>query len=173
MGYDTCFDGNFKFNKPVDNDLARYVNSLSNTRRMKRDNEKIKKVFPNWKYMCYNGELGVDGEYFVGGLDFMGQEHDESIIDYNSSPGSQPGLWCDWVVSVDGTELEWDYTQRFYYYEEWLDYLIKNFFAPNGYILNGIVSFQGEDDCDFGNIVVIDNNVEVEYGKKNLQFVRN
>ena len=58
-----------------------------------------------------------------------------------------------------------DGNEKFYEYEEWLRYLIKHFFEPSGYILNGEIEFQGEDYDDFGIIYVKDNVVTIKYGQ--------
>lgn len=164
MGYTTDFMGRFEFNKPVEPWLIEYVNKFCETRRMKRDNEKIKELFPNWKDLCFKGELGVDGEYFIGGIGFMGQGCDDSVIDQNRPPRTQPELWCQWIVSEDGMYLEWDGGEKFYSYCEWLDYLICEFFHPLGYVLNGYVEWQGEDYDDFGTLTVTDNVWTAESG---------
>lgn len=163
MGYTTYFNGSLKFNKPVEDWLVEYIDKFCNTRRMKRDNEKIKELYPNWKKLCFAGNLGEEGEYFVGGNGFMGQDHDTSVINYNGSPAAQPGLWCQWVINEDD-ELVWDEGEKFYEYVEWLHYLIDNFFDPLGYILNGEITWDGEDSDDVGTIIVTNNHVEVEYG---------
>ena len=162
MGYDTTFSGSLSFNKPVAPWLEEYINKFSDTRRMKRDPEKIKELYPDWGKMCFNGELGDEGQYFIGGEGSFGQKRDESIVDYNMPPVGQPGLWCQWVVG--GDILEWDGGEKFYNYEEWLDYLIDNFFDPLGYVLNGDIEWQGEESDDFGIIHVKDNFVEMQYG---------
>ena len=164
MGYNTEFVGYFEFNKPVEHWLIEYVNKFSNTRRMKRDNDKIKELFPNWKELCFRGDLGVEGEYFVGGTGMMGQDKDNSIIDYNNPAFTQPGLWCDWEITEDGTKLEWNGAEKFYDYMQWLDYLVCEFFHPLGYVLNGSVEWQGEDYDDFGTLTVTDNVVIAESG---------
>ena len=163
MGYTTYFDGAFQFDKPVTDELRNYIDKFCDTRRMMRDNEKIKKLFPNWKDLCFNGELGENGAYFIGGDDFCGQGIDDSVIDHNNA-GSQPGLWCQWVIN--GNELMWDQGEKFYNYVEWLEYLIEHFFAPSGYVLNGTVFYEGEDSDDFGKIVVTENIVKVLYGSR-------
>ena len=163
MGYTTEFYGSLTFNKPVIDELKKYINKFSETRRMARDPEKIKLNYPNWKEECFNGELGNEGEYFVGGKGFMGQDRDDSIINYNYPPIKQPGLWCQWIINGDD-ELVWDEGEKFYNYIEWLAYLISNFFEPLDYVLNGEIEFQGEDMEDFGTIVVTDNYINVEYG---------
>ena len=165
MGYSTDFYGSVTFNKPITEELKNYINKFGETRRMKRDVEKIKKNFPDWEKNCFNGNLGVDGEYFVGGNGFMGQDRDDSIVDYNYPPETQPGLWCQWMIDDDGN-LVWDGGEKFYEYGEWLTYLIENFLAPSGYVCNGEIEFQGEDMNDFGTIHVKDNVVTVEYGMR-------
>ena len=160
MGYTTYFNGGLQFNKPVTRELRDYINAFSSTRRMKRDVDKIKEVYPDWKDMCFNGELGEEGEYFIGNDDFRQKE--TTITNYNYPPATQPSLWCQWIIF--GDELVWDEGEKFYNYVEWLEYLISNFFAPQGYVLNGEILFEGEDSEDFGTIVVTDNHVEVNYG---------
>ena len=164
MGYTTYFSGSFKFDKPLEPWLVEYVNKFCNSRRMKRDNDKIKELFPNWKELCFKGELGTEGEYFIGGLGFMGQDIEDSVIDHNRPAYTQPGLWCQWIVTEDGKALVWDEGEKFYNYEEWLRYLIDNFFEPLGYVLNGEVTWDGEESDDIGTITVTDNYVEMEYG---------
>lgn len=164
MGYTTDFFGSLEFNKPVAPWLAEYINKFSNTRRMKRDPEKIKEMFPNWGELCFNGELGCEGAYFVGGLGFMGQNTDMSVIDQNEPSSDQPGLWCQWVINEKNNCLEWNGHEKFYNYEAWLDYLIDNFFEPLGYVLNGDIEWQGEESDDIGTIHVVNNMVDMEYG---------
>ena len=161
MGYNTWFTGSFKFNKPVVDWLKEYINKFSSVRHMKRDVQKIKELYPHWEKECFFKELGIDGEFFIGGDYDMGRV-DKSILDHNRTGGSCPDLWCQWII--DGDELVWDEGEKFYAYVEWLEYLIKNFFEPCGYIINGEVEFQGDDSDDFGIIKVNDNKVNVSYG---------
>ena len=169
MGYSTDFYGSVSFNKPITEELKNYINKFGETRRMKRDVEKIKKTFPDWEKNCFNGNLGVEGEYFVGGDGFYGQDRDDSIVNYNCPPETQPGLWCQWMIDDDGN-LVWDGGEKFYEYSEWLTYLIDNFLAPSGYLCNGEIEFQGEDMDDLGTIYVKDNVVEVKYGIRIQSF---
>lgn len=162
MGYTTDFDGALEFNKPVEDWLVEYINKFSATRRMKRDNAKIKELFPNWEQMCFMGNLGVNGEYFIGGTGFMGQDSDPSVIDHNNPAKTQPELWCQWII--ENNELVWDGGEKFYCYVDWLEYLIDNFFEPLGYILNGEISWQGEESDDCGVILVEDNYVTTHEG---------
>ena len=163
MGYSTDFNGSLSFNKPVEQNIIDYLDKFNKTRRMKRDPEKIKEIFPNWKELCLNGKLGVEGEFFVGGLGYYGQDGDESVLDHNCPASTQPGLWCQWEIDEHGN-LAWDGGEKFYNYEEWLNYLIDNIFAPLGYVLNGEIEWQGEEYDDFGIISVVDNFVDMHYG---------
>lgn len=163
MGYTTWFNGTLQFNKEVTDELKNFINGFANVRHMKRDVNKIKEINPNWDSYGFYGDLGTEGEYYIGGSGFMGQDKDESVIDCNNPPIFVPGLWCQWVIN-DDNELEWDGGEKFYYYEEWLNYLIDNFFEPEGYVLNGDIHFNGEDDEDLGIIHVVDNKVRLEYG---------
>ncbi len=146
MGYTTDFKGQFNLNKPLTPEDRTFLLNFSETRRMARNVEP--------KY-------GVEGEFYVDGGGSFGQERDASIIDYNRPPRTQPGLWCHWVPTENGNGLGWNGTEKFYYYVEWLEYIIKNFLAPKGYMLSGTVEFQGEDVVDHGWIVVKDNVVSL------------
>jgi hypothetical protein len=135
---------------------------------------------------------GIDGEYFINDTDWRDIDKDKSIIDYNCPPGQigfdeqkelgwdtrwkenqrlikegkcSPGLWCQWVVTDDGTELEWDGGEKFYNYVEWLKYLINHFFNRWGVKLNGEIEWEGEDSDDRGMIVVKDNVVKTKRGR--------
>lgn len=166
MGYSTWFDGSLSFNKEVTPQLREYIDRFSSTRRMPRDNEKIKEVYPNWRELCFFGELGENGSYFAPISNQHGQEDDGTILDYNGYRTSvHPGLWCQWTINDDDA-LEWDGGEKFYNYVEWLEYLIKHFFAPLGYVLNGDITWEGEDSSDIGTIHVVDNVINVEYGEK-------
>ena len=166
MGYNTWFDGSLSFNKPVTKQLREYLDRFANTRRMPRDNEKIKEVYPNWRELCFFGELGNKGEYFAPISNCYGQDDDGTVLDLNGyKERVQPGLWCQWVIDDDGN-LSWDGNEKFYEYEEWLRYMIKHFFEPLGYVLNGDITWEGDESDDFGTIHVVDNVVNMQYGIK-------
>ena len=199
MGYTSDFDGSLKLSKQLTPEQKDYINKFSDVRHMKRDVSKLMELFKG------EGGLvgitpdktpeeiyGVDGEYFVGGNGFGGQDRDASIIDYNTAPGQigyndkmdfnvrwleirrrekeglcVPGLWCQWVIETpknDEQVLCWDGNEKFYNYVEWLKYLIKHFFQPWGVLLNGEIEWTGEESGDLGKIVVTNNEVKVLEG---------
>ena len=165
MGYTTDFSGSFKFNRPLTMQEGNFIKEFNETRRMKRDVSKLME-FENGEngnpFLPKEETYGVDGGYFVGGRESFS---DITIIDYNQPPQGQPGLWCQWTINKEGTELEWDGGEKFYSYTEWLEYLIKHFFSKWGVILNGEVTWQGEDSGDVGKIVVVDNDVTEKQGR--------
>ena len=143
MGYTTDFMGSFELNKPLSKKMNSFLTDLARTRRMKRKME----------------GFGVEGEFFIGEGDF-GMDEDGTVVDGNSPPSSQPGLWMQWIPNEAGTHIEWDGNEKFYYYTEWLVYLIEKILKPNGYVLNGQVEYQGEEMGDRGFIIVTDNDVD-------------
>jgi hypothetical protein len=55
--------------------------------------------------------------------------------------------------------IEWDGGEKFYYFIEWMEYLISKILAPRGYVVNGSISWQGEELHDTGVFEVNDNMV--------------
>lgn len=138
---------------------AAYLHAFSDTRRMRRDASRAA-LFPDPIREAVGLPIGPEGAYFVGGRDDFGQGEDESILDYNDPPYGQPGLWCQWIPSKDRTAIVWSGAEKFYYYVEWLEYLIEHFLGPWGYLLNGEVDWQGEEEEDRGTITVVENAVK-------------
>ncbi|CAM6003868.1 unnamed protein product [Sphagnum balticum] len=102
------FEGRFSLNKKLDIDTQDFLTRLNETRRMKRKST-IGGVY-----------YGVDGEFYVHGEGFAGQYDEESVVDYNRPPSTQPGLWCQWRPSDDGMHIQWDGGEKFYNYVEWI-----------------------------------------------------
>lgn len=144
MGYTTDFSGSFELNKELEPNMKMFLTKLNETRRMKRN---------------VSDKFGIDGEFFVDSEGSFGQGSTSDIVDFNEPPSTQPGLWCQWTPTQDGMGIEWDGGEKFYYYTEWLVYLIAKVLEPNGYVLNGVVQWQGEDIGDVGEIFVEDNKV--------------
>lgn len=125
MGYTTKFRGSFTVTPPLNPAQVAYINKFRETRRMKRD-AKITAARPDPIRDAVGLPVGIEGGYFVGAAGDFGQEGDgwgESrnatmkalgILDYNDPPAGQPGLWCQWEVSEDGTAIKWDEEEKFY-----------------------------------------------------------
>jgi len=145
MGYSTDFQGRFDLDRELDDETYELLDGLATTRRMKRKVDE--------KY-------GIEGEFYIYGKGFLGQDLDDStIIAYNSPPVTQPSLWCQWAPTSDRKGLQWDGGEKFYRYVEWLRYLVNSVLAPRNYTLSGSVYWQGEDADDRGRIDVLNNEI--------------
>lgn len=153
MGYSTEFEGEFTIEPVLTKEQTAYLKLFSDTRRMKRDPKKAANL-PDPIREAVGLPLGVDAEFFVGGTGWAGQDRDESILDYNDEPSTQPGLWCQWEPSEDGSKLRWNGAEKFYCYVEWLQYINENFLKAWGRKISGAVSWQGEDSPDYGLLTV-------------------
>lgn len=140
MGYHTEFHGQFNLNRPLDKETHEFLTKLASTRRMKR------RMDPKY---------GVQGEFYVDAAtedDPFGQNEDETVIDGNRPPRTQPSLWCQWIPNEDGTAIEWDGGEKFYDYIEWIEYIQKAVLDDKGYHLTGTVYWDGEESGDLGQI---------------------
>lgn len=145
----TDFEGKFTFNKPLDDALYKLLKGISETRRMKRD---------------ISG-YGTEGEFYIAGTGLCGQNHDSTVIDYNEPPSTQPSLWCAWTPTENRQYLQWNGMEKTHHYVEWLKYLIAKLLIPE-YSISGEVTWQGGDSDDFGKIVIQDNIITVQKGRK-------
>ena len=159
MGYTTDFNGYMTIEPPLNPEQVSYINKFSETRRMKRDPDKASQN-PDPLREAVGLPIGEEGAYFIGGSDIRGHGEDENLIDYNSPPAGQPGLWCQWVITGDGRNLEWDYGEKFYEYESWLEYIQEHFLTPWGSKLNGEIEWSGEERDDIGILYASDGRIE-------------
>jgi hypothetical protein len=74
-----------------------------------------------------------------------------------------PGIWCQWVYDQKWNTIKWDGGEKFYEYVKWIKYLIKEVFAPKGYVINGDVEWQGDEDDDKGLICIKNNKVKTKH----------
>ena len=180
MGYTTDFSGELTLSKPLTEGQQRYYDDWSQTRRVKRDVSKLQEQYDG--NYSLDGDYGTEGEYFgyvpsevrknyeethdwtgSGYGDWISGHTEESQVselDGNKPPSTQPGLWCGWEIKDD--TLQWDGSEKFYHYQEWLQYVIDNFMERWDISLDGEVKWTGEDDGDIGKIVVTENQIEVQ-----------
>lgn len=163
MGYTTDFSGEVQISPPLNSAEIAYLRDFNMSRRMYRD----------------NGPL-----YAVPGSDH-GQAHADDIRDYNQPDPDQPGLWCGWTVTDDGTAIVWDEGEKFYNAAAWMKYLTEMLLAPSSaayiaehkgedarlalftsaHTLNGEIDAQGENPDDRWRLVVRDNEVFIQSGE--------
>ena len=152
MGYQTEFEGRIEIVPALNAEEIAYLIKFSETRRMDREN----------------------GPYFVDGEGAWGQGNGpDAVYNHNNPHPSQPGLWCKWAPTEDGTALEWNEHEKFYDSAEWMQYLMDHFvgYTPaakaelpflQGHTCNGTISAQGEDPGDSWLLAVKDNQVFVQ-----------
>lgn len=161
MGYSTDFTGSFDLTPALTQAQTVYINKFSNTRRIKRHaNHPF--VADDPIRLAVGLPVGVDGGFCVAGGGFMGQERDDSIVEYNTTPIGQPDLWCKWIT--DGKTVQWSGMEKFRAYTPWLVYMIEHFFKEWGVVMSGEVDWQGENEEDFGRIYIEDNRVQARAG---------
>jgi hypothetical protein len=101
----------------------------------------------------FNGSFQLDKPLTAKQVDklntFSRTRHDDD-------PTDAPGIWCQWVATADGAEIEWDGGEKFYAYKAWLTYIIEKFLTPWGRTLTGSIEWRGEDWGDTGTLVVED-----------------
>jgi hypothetical protein len=165
MGYHTDFSGEFQLDKPLTPEHAAFLTDFAASRRMKR-NASIAETFPDPVRIAANLPIGEDGEFYVGSAAVnCGQDDDGSVVNHNTPPASQPGLWCQWIPNEENTAIVWDEGEKFYYYVEWIKYLIEKLLQPWGYKLTGTVQWFGDEREDIGEIVIVNNAISLNDGK--------
>lgn len=162
MGYTTDFTGEFAVTPTLKPEHAAYIRAFADVRHMQRDPVKTEALADPVR-IAVGLPVGKDGEYYVGGEESWDTTELAriGIINSNRQGSTQPGLWCQWTANDAGDAIHWDGGEKFYYYTEWLEYLITNFFKPWGYKLNGKVKWQGEERSDKGYLYLCNNKVYV------------
>lgn len=158
MGYNTEFSGEITSNICFDNETKKFIQGLSQTRRMMRDPHLLSKRLGISYEKCI-GLYGSQCQHYFGDRGFAGQIETNDIINYNKPPASQPSLWCSWTVGDDNRSLVWNRSEKFYEYIDWMKYIVKEL-DSRGYNLNGEINWVGEESDDRGSIIVNNNRVE-------------
>lgn len=172
MGYTTYFEGHISIEPPLNEHEISYLDDFARSRRMKRTGGP------------YIADPGADmGQY---GFGRQGRQPEDEILEFNDPPDGQPGLWCQWVPTADGTRIIWDEGEKFYRAPEWMAYLIDHFLKAGAeasgvikdrfgrgetlpdarlehftfdHVLNGEIHAQGEDPDDRWILQVVSNEV--------------
>ncbi len=106
-----------------------------------------------------------EGEFII--TPYPTEEFVENINSFSSKRHDEeqyPGIWCQWIINSNG-KVAWNGGEKFYHYVEWLQYLIDEYFKPQGYELNGKVNYRGERFEDIGMIYIKENNIQQICGR--------
>jgi hypothetical protein len=159
VGYHTEFTGHVAVTPPLNEHEVNYLRKFANSRRYAR----------------------TSGPYQTETDSYRGPD----TVDYNDRADGQPGLWCDWEPSDDGTRISWNGTEKFYYADVWMRYLIDTFLRPDAalqgelaeprlgryyapefgrftfdHIVDGAIEAYGDDPSDVWTLRVVGNEVE-------------
>lgn len=155
MGYSTEFTGTVSVDPPLNGPEMAYLRKFAQSRR----------------YQCSGGPYHVetDGDW--------NRHSGCTAINTNQEPSGQPGLWCKWEPTEDGTGIEWNGVEKFYDADAWMRYLIDHFLRRAAYasdsgggrfrhftfnhVIDGRIEAQGEDPDDRWTLVVENNSVSV------------
>jgi len=154
MGYTTDFVGWVQVDPPLNEHETDYVRAFGRTRRWDR---------PAGPYVVLPHPLAAD--------------EDEGGDDAYSRPSrGEPGLWCPWTATENGTALAFDGIEKAYAATRWLDYLIRTFLRPGAtasrvddslfaeftfdHVCDGAVASCRRDTGQVSLILVTDNEVD-------------
>lgn len=115
MGYTTDFVGWVQIDPPLNEHETDYIRAFSRTRRWDR---------PSGPYAVLAHPLDDD-------------EPEPVTAAYNRPSVREPGLWCPWTATTNGTALAFDGIEKAYNATQWLDYLIRTFLCP-GAVVSGV-----------------------------------
>lgn len=108
MGYTTDFIGWVQIDPPLNEQETEYLRAFNRTRRWDR---------PEGPYVVLPHPLADDD-------DEAGNDARNRL-----APG-EPGVWCPWTPTTDGSALAFDGIEKAYQATRWLQYLIDTFLAP-------------------------------------------
>lgn len=157
MGYTTEFEGAIRIDPPLSEPERDFLKAFCQSRRVERKS----------------------GPYAVEAGGSLASYLDSDVIDRNSPPPGQPGLWCQWAPSDNGAFLAWDGGEKFYSAREWMSYIINHFFAPGAlgksldpgialfgdHVFNGEILAVGESREDVWLLRVESNAVSFSRGE--------
>lgn len=84
----------------------------------------------------------------------------EGIDGRDEDDPDMPDAYCQWQLTKDCQGIEWDGGEKFYKYEEWLQYILDKVLKPAGITLSGVVNYSGEDVKDVGILTIEDGEVK-------------
>lgn len=151
------YSGVIRISPALSEDMTNLINSLSETRRVKRNSKKLRRKF--------KGDHGFRGKYGKEGEFFILKDDSTAIIDESLPPSNQPSQNLCLEVDETGTELSWNGDLDFENPDLWLEYIISlvNEDTDDIYYFNGeiVIPVSCEDDATERELVALDNAVYV------------
>lgn len=171
MGYSVNYYGSIDIEPPLDSELHERINAWLACHHAQYDVDKIYQVDPDADLHTVDGNpVGENGwnwvKVFIDPHSPAYEPYLPAVIDERHSD-PMPSLWSDLILEHDykmgSAVLKWNGIEKSYEIPSWIEILIQNVLAPNGYVLNGVLSWEGDDNDDTGSIRVVDNDVIVDY----------
>lgn len=152
------YEGYFKINPKLNDYDKYYLLNFNKTIHLKRNVSYLRDTYKGRN--GYNGIYGIYGEFFVNFVvDINGKDldnetfsdfikHNDSIIDHEKSPPTQPNKYCPWVPNSNGDKLFFkpldkiiitnknenkEYIESFQWMNWIVNNIIKNKYKVNGY----------------------------------------
>jgi hypothetical protein len=154
MGYTTDFVGWVQVDPPLNEHETDYLRAFSRTRRWDR---------PEGSYVVLPHPLADD-------------DHADDVDAYNRPAPGEPGLWCPWTSTSNGTALTFDGSEKAYQAVRWLEYVIDTFLREDAtaamtgdplfadfafdHVCDGAVAACRRDTGRLSVVLVTDNEVE-------------
>ena len=167
MGYTTSFTGQVTITPALNPHEIHYLEKFSTTRHLHR----------------------TSGPYVVTAERDHDTDQESDVVITNGRSGpppEQPGYWCQWIPTGNGSALVWDEEEKFYDADLWMAYLIGTFLAPDADLarelaepvpgrvypeefahftfdhrVHGVIGAEGEEPDDLWRLEVRDNVVYV------------
>ena len=143
--------------EPLESDFFAYLAKWFRTTRYKYDIKRVEEIYGKIdQSSCYFGEYGIDGEYIA--IDSLVLSRFCQNYDSEALPGDVPSKRSSFIFWQENGLIYNPYSNDYHCFE-WLNYLIKHFFEPNGYFLNGVVRYTDHKGHVFCTINVSNNVV--------------
>ncbi|MFI1656029.1 hypothetical protein ACH4ZU_14110 [Streptomyces sp. NPDC020472] len=108
MGYEIHYSGEISVIPPLNAAEVAFLSDFAGSRRVER---------LSGPYRCDGGPRP--------------EPADPDILDRNTPPSGQPGLFCGWTPRSDGAALQAPKVGDYFNPAEWLTYLIETFLSPS------------------------------------------
>lgn len=165
MGYNTKFVGEFILDRELENETFNLLYNLAKTRRVSRNISVLVRI-DNISEQDAKEKYGTEGEFYFSEKPSHIAENgvykrvkDETVLDNNLPPATQPSLWCGWIPTEDKRKIIWDGNEKFNQSVEWIEYIIHRILSPKDYEINGQMNCYGEVSTDSWKIVIKNNKV--------------